>query len=165
MERAVAKSVTPAQWSHLYSRLFALKRRQMEHVDLDRAEACFPPEFFSEPWMIGYGEVFPFADPPVFNRQTVILVSDISDNVPPGAAKADKHTVTYDERIGRIRIDIHSWHIHVPSGQILAVNKALCGKIRGWGWPSLPLCIRWSLLLGLLGTLLPGRLGYDGDNE
>ena len=62
IEKAVAESLTSEQWSHLREALFVQKRRLMGQMDLDKVEVFFPPELFVDPTMVGYQEIFPFAE-------------------------------------------------------------------------------------------------------
>jgi hypothetical protein len=59
---AVAAEIQDADWRSLTGYLQGAKRRQMETMNLATLNAWFPPEVVEDGAMVGYREVFPWAD-------------------------------------------------------------------------------------------------------
>jgi hypothetical protein len=63
LARAVVEEMQPPEWEWLRRLFLAAKRRQMETMDLDTLHVNFPPEVMAgEGSMVGYAEVFPWAE-------------------------------------------------------------------------------------------------------
>jgi hypothetical protein len=59
---AVVKEMEDEDWKYLYQYLMGVKQEQIEHCDIRRLDADFPPDVLrGEATMVGYSEVFPLA--------------------------------------------------------------------------------------------------------
>jgi hypothetical protein len=64
LAQAIEEEITEAQWTELRGLYVAEKRRQTEQADLDQVEVQFPPEVLDgDGSMVGYYELFPYAQP------------------------------------------------------------------------------------------------------
>jgi uncharacterized protein YchJ len=64
MAKAIEDEITEAQWTELRGLYVAEKRQQTERADLDQVEVQFPPEVLDgNGSMVGYYELFPYAQP------------------------------------------------------------------------------------------------------
>jgi hypothetical protein len=89
LARAVAAELQAADWEMLGAFLLATKRRQMETMDLDTLEAHFPPAVIDEGAMVGYLEVFPWAESLRFTLGAERWLVDDQYCVQPGCPCAE----------------------------------------------------------------------------
>ncbi len=83
--RAFAAEAQPADWEWLGQFFLATKRRRMESMDLDTLNAQLPADVMAgDGTMVGYIEIFPWADPFEFTRDGQLWFVDDQHCVEPG---------------------------------------------------------------------------------
>ncbi len=76
LTRVVAAGLSSEHWRRLSAWLTDEKRRAMKDMDLDSLSTSFPPATTSDGELLGYDEIFPFAEPLTFSVDEQPWVAD-----------------------------------------------------------------------------------------
>jgi len=85
----VAASLDSEQWRWLRQWLTQEKRKQMQGVDLGSLDISFEPAVLAEGALVGYSEVFPFAEQPCIETDSGKWIVDDQYCIRPGCRCAD----------------------------------------------------------------------------
>jgi hypothetical protein len=131
LTRVVAAGLSSEHWRRLRAWLTNEKRQAMEDMDLDSLTTGFPPAVTTDGELLGYDEIFPFAEPLTFSVDEQPWVADDLYCVQP---KCDciETLLCFLPLSGADGIDNDEQHN--PIRQPVSVTATVCYDIRQRTW-------------------------------